>query len=148
MRQRALIDTGDGPPTPEMLAALGDGMDAQWHWSAPALPAKRAKALPPAPADRKTNATGRTKRKYNRPYGGHPADPKSAERPALVLAYLQQTPNQSLSEILNGIGLDAREPGRLGRWNHCMTAMLKARQVDRQLRAGSPSGRTWEYWVI
>lgn len=155
MRQRALIDTGDAMATPESLALLADGLDGQWHWTTPAIaPTKRGrpKALPPAPADRAPKVVDTAKRKRvkrrGNPYGGgHPADPLPAERPTMVLAYLNRTPYQTVSEILEGIGLEPT-PERNSRWHHVFTHMLKARMIERRPRVGATGPTKFEYWAL
>lgn len=143
MRQRALIDTGEEPPTPETLATMGDALAEQWGWNGRAIPpAREAKALPPA--DRKTKANGRKPRPGNNyPGGRHPNDPPMAERQTMILAYLRQTPNQSVAEIVAGIGLEP-DSGRLSRWHHVFKAMRDAGAIDRRPR----NDHVWEYWAL
>lgn len=152
MRQRALIDTGDDPPTAVDLANLGDELARTWNWL-PALPASTRKPyanakpavvpLPPASDPVKRLKDAERKRKA-RGYDNR-SDPPARERPAMVTRYLEAHPRSTLAQIVVGLGMEANI-GRLGRWQHTIVAMREAGTIAReQLPEGST--RPYVYWL-
>lgn len=138
MRQRALIDTGEQAPTPIVLAELGTKLAAEYGWSfdqpvikapAKALPAKKAKAIP-------AKANGRHVPRPKGPMTVDPetgrasisADPPIAKRLELIKGYLADHPDQTMTEVIEGVGLES-DHARKARWHHQFALLLKMQQI-------------------
>lgn len=107
LKQRALIDTGEEPPTATELADIGERFAKQYGWvngsSIPTPPvarvakAKPARQLPP-------------KRRYD-----NVSDPPVNERQGMILEFVRHHPRVSIAEIIEGCGFESTETRR-GRW--------------------------------
>lgn len=152
MRQRALIDTGDDPPTAVDLANLGDELARTWNWL-PALPASTRKPyanakpavvpLPPASDPVKRLKDAERKRKDGRGVRSK-TDPPPRERPAMVTRFLEANPRSTLAQIIVGLGLKA-DAARLGRWHHTIVALREAGAIQRSETSNSVN--PYVYWV-
>jgi hypothetical protein len=112
MKQRALIDTGEEPPTAIELADIGERLSKEYGWNGTTVPVAPVKIM-----KGKTKALPQ-KRGYNN------SDPPVPERKTLIVAYLRAHPNSTIPEIISGL---AFEPDhiRIGRWTHQFNELMR-----------------------
>lgn len=112
MKQRALIDTGEEPPTAIELADIGERLSKEYGWvNGVTVPNVRGKVAKP-----KIAKALPSKRKYN------DSDPPTSERMRMIVEYLTKHPNSSLREIIEGLGFTLTVD-RNGRWHHQINAL-------------------------
>lgn len=153
MRQRALIDTGDEPPTAAQLAEIGTTMADQWGWQLSALPAQpsrkqSATALPKgdpvaelkAVEKRRKSGAPKPKRGYD-----NTSDIPKADRERLIPEFLASNPYRTAAEIITGLGYEADDK-RIARWHHSFIALWEAGRIARRIREGSKT-RLNEYYL-
>lgn len=148
MRQRALIDTGEEPPTAKELAELGNVLAEQWGWMPQALaptptPAP-TKALPTSDDSVKAvKDAARKERERKRKYDA--TDPPTGDRCRMIVDYLRDHPNSTAIEIVSGCGFSP-DRDRVARWHHQFALLLKAKQIASQIRViPNESARPKEY---
>lgn len=149
MQQRALIDTGEEPPTPQALAELGTGLAVQYGWSlngvAPINGARVIKERKPAElaaAERRAKDRER-KRKGRGKWTVDRSDPPKEERMGMMIEWVRQHPRSSLPEIVAGCGY-VPERNRIGRWTHQIRELVTAGILTSAVREGA-HGRLKEY---
>jgi hypothetical protein len=134
MRQRALIDTGEEPPTALELADIGERLSKEYGWNGQAVavnPVKAMKAKPKALPQ---------KRSYTQ------SDLPVPERKARMLAYLGEHPHSTLKELIEGMGFEA-DHGRTQRWYFQIRDLLENGDIIR--RKGFRGGyKVTEYSVM
>lgn len=133
MRQRALIDVGTEPPSPQALAALGMSLAGEYGWQLngvkpelvehPRLPAvkkalKKGVAALPAPAAEAVRNARSLGQKNRKQY------PPAAVKVALIVKCLRQYPGSSIGQILERSN-QPNDAGHQSNWSHTIKAMLQ-----------------------
>ena len=123
MKQRALIDIGDTPPTPQELADLASILSDQWGWM--------NRLEHPAGSVRKGELTSVPREKRTRE-----KEISTGERRTLILQYLAQHPDSGTRAIVEGLGYQPDEK-RIARWAFTLATMDKAGAIiSRKVREG------------
>lgn len=134
IKQRALIDIGEHPPTAAELATMGLELADRFHWTNGARPIAppRIRALEGAKRRNPIKRSGKPPRVRN-------ARPEEiAERKERILAYVREHPNSSTNEVLTGVGIDPKDDRARGRWHWHFKQLREAGA----LREGSRNYKT------
>lgn len=140
MRQRALIDTGEEPPTAVELAELGTVLANQWGWNI------NGHSLPEAPEPKPKRSLPQAKTAPVK-QRGYRLDPHSTgERMSMIVDYLRSHPNSTQREVISGLGFDAEDKQLMGRWTHQFKELIRQRVIMiAGIRNNGTSGHPNEY---
>jgi len=137
MRQRALIDTGQEPPSPAELAELGSGLASTygWHPDTTQAPSKPQRAIGRPP--KALPAARAKKRKY----------PPIAERQPLMLSYLQQHGPSTVREFVEAQGY-SWDPRTNATWWTVLESLVKEGLVTKSKAAHPAGGNRGLYTLV
>ena len=151
MKQRALIDTGEEPPTAAELATMGDQFARQYGWiEIQPLPTRnKIKALPSSSdetrklKDAERQRRNRAKKKIER---DNDDSLPIEQRKAMIVDYLSTHPDSILPEVLEGLGLEPTM-SRRARWHHHFGALVAAGTIIVVGQRANNKGHPKEYQV-
>ena len=140
MKQRALIDTGEEPPTALELANTGERFAQEFHWDQEVQPAStrsKVKALSPSTTkhairERQKRAQAREQRELQKKQKRTCKTDRDnddalpiEQRKAMIVDYLRNHPDSTQAEVLEGLGLESTSTRR-ARWHHHFGALITA----------------------